>query len=1024
MKQSLRINRLISAIKVFLLVIFLITWTSAHTQSRNVSGTVTDSETKETLPGATIQIKGTTSGTTSDINGKYTVQVSGSSAVFRVSFIGYEDKEIVVENQTVINIQLVTKKTMLEQVVVVGYGTQKRSDVTGATVNLKGAELSKQPVLTATQAMQGKVSGVQIISSGSPGSAPQLRIRGTSTLLGGTHVLYVVDGVLTDDITNVNTADIVDMNILKDASSSAIYGSRGANGVVIITTKKGSSTSGKLNITYNASFGSRSASNLVKMANADEYKNYYQAATGEVLSGTSSNTDWYKTILRNAFEQNHNLSVSGGNENTTYFFSGSYLNDEGIVLENQFKRFTLRSNMDFKISKYIKAGIQASFANAVNENGFNNLDIDENGNIGGAYSDAYRAAPIINAKVGDKYGNVSAFNGQVGNPLLDLQNNKVRVGTNRMQGAAYLDITPFKDFSFHSGLGADLLFKQARLYDYKFINDETTFDIAGGNQMNLNSALFNKNVNNFKWVWDNYVTYSKVFGKHDFKFMAGTTAEKFQETWLYGTRKEVPADPNLWYLYNGLASSSQNDGKGDKWTRNSYMARLNYNFNDRYLLTATVRRDGSSRFPEQNRWGTFPSVGLAWNINKESFMASQHIFDMLRVRGSWGVVGNDQISTDAFISTIVPNLAYPFSGSATGATNGSQINQIKDPNIKWESTSEYDFAIEFGVLNNRLTGEFNYYDKVVDNALIFVNIPSTVGDADHQILTNAASIENKGVEMMLNWKTQVNTNFSYSVSGNITLNKNTVVGLNGGEPIWGGNIGAAQGFTTYTTNDHPIGNFYVLKVLGVFQSDQEVLDYKDPNGTIIQPTAQAGGFKYWDKNNDGKIDDKDRDYAGSYQPKAYFGLNSSVTYKNWDLGLDIYGNVGNQVYNGKRAIRINGKDNIESALVYSRWNGASNPSQTEPAANTGNLLASDYFIESGSFVRINNLTAGYSLSSAVLTKLKIKSLRVFITAQNLYTLKKYSGFTAELSGSPLDSGIELSSYPTTRTIALGLNLNF
>ncbi|MEI8047501.1 MAG: TonB-dependent receptor [Bacteroidota bacterium] len=1024
MKQSLRINRLISAIKVFLLFISLITWTSAYTQSRSITGTVTDSETKETLPGATIQIKGTTSGTTSDINGKYTVQVSGSSAVFLVSFIGYNDKEIAVESQTVINIQLITKKTMLEQVVVVGYGTQKRSDVTGATVNLKGTELSKQPVLTATQAMQGKVSGVQIISSGSPGSAPQLRIRGTSTLLGGTHVLYVVDGVLTDDITNVNTADIVDMNILKDASSSAIYGSRGANGVVIITTKKGSSTSGKLNITYNASFGSRTASNLVKMANADEYKNYYQAATGEVLSGATANTDWYKTILRNAFEQNHNLSVSGGNENTTYFFSGSYLNDEGIVLENQFKRFTLRSNMDFKISKYIKAGIQASFANAVNENGFNNLDIDENGNIGGAYSDAYRAAPIINAKVGDKYGNVSAFNGQVGNPLLDLQNNKVRVGTNRMQGAAYLDITPFKDFSFHSGLGADLLFKQARLYDYKFINDETTFDIAGGNQMNLNSALFNKNVNNFKWVWDNYVTYSKVFGKHDFKFMAGTTAEKFQETWLYGTRKEVPADPNLWYLYNGLASSSQNDGKGDKWTRNSYMARLNYNFNDRYLLTATVRRDGSSRFPEQNRWGTFPSVGLAWNINKESFMASQHIFDMLRVRGSWGVVGNDQISTDAFISTIVPNLAYPFSGSTTGATNGSQINQIKDPNIKWESTSEYDFAIEFGVLNNRLTGEFNYYDKVVDNALIFVNIPSTVGDADHQILTNAASIENKGVEMMLNWKTQVNANFSYSVSGNITLNKNTVVGLNGGEPIWGGNIGAAQGFTTYTTNDHPIGNFYVLKVLGVFQSDQEVQDYKDSNGTIIQPTAQAGGFKYWDKNNDGKIDDKDRDYAGSYQPKAYFGLNSSVTYKNWDLGLDIYGNVGNQVYNGKRAIRINGKDNIESALVYSRWNGASNPSQTEPAANTGNLLASDYFIESGSFVRINNLTAGYSLSSAVLTKLKIKSLRVFITAQNLYTLKKYSGFTAELSGSPLDSGIELSSYPTTRTIALGLNLNF
>lgn len=1019
-------NRLITVARKFLLFFLMVFWaaTSAFSQNRLITGTVTDQQTKETLPGASVVVKGTSTGASTDVNGKYSLSLTPAENVLVVSFIGYETQEITVGQQTTINVQLVLKKTTLSEVVVVGYGVQKRSDITGATINLKGSELTKQPVLTAAQAMQGKVSGVQIISSGSPGSTPQIRIRGTSTLLGGTHVLYVVDGVLTDDITNVNTSDIVDMNILKDASASAIYGSRGANGVVIITTKKGSNTSGKLNITYNNTVGYRSAANLVKMANASEYKNYYQAATGTVLDNTSANTDWYKTITRNALEQNHNLSISGGNDNTTYFLSGSYLDDQGIVLENQFKRLTLRSNLDFKISKIIKSGIQASYANAINENGFNNLDIDENGNIGGAYSDAYRAAPVIAAKVGDKYGNVSAFNGQVGNPLLDLQNNKVRVATNRIQGAAYLDITPFTDLSFHSGLGADLSFKQARKYNYKFLNDETTFDIAGGNQMNLTSALFNKNVNDFKWVWDNYVTYSKTIGKHDLKLMAGTTAEKFQETWLYGMRKEVPADPNLWYLYNGLANSSQNDGKGDMWTRNSYMGRLNYNYNDRYLLTATIRRDGSSRFPVKNRWGTFPSVGLAWNINKENFMASQHLFDMLRVRGSWGVVGNDQISTDAFISTIVPNLAYPFNGSATGASNGSQINQIKDPNIKWESTTEYDFGLEFGMLNNRLTGEFNYYNRIVDNALIFVNIPSTVGDADHQILTNAASIQNKGMEMMLNWKNRINTNLSYTISGNITLNKNNVVGLNGGEPIWGGNIGAAQGFTTYTTNNHPIGNFYVLKVLGVFQTDDEVLNYKDANGTIIQPTAHAGEFKYWDKNNDGKIDDNDRDFAGSYQPKAYFGINLGVTFKKWDFSMDIYGNVGNQVYNGKRAVRINGKDNIEAALVYDRWNGAANPSQTQPAANTGNLLASDYFIESGNFYRINNLTVGYTIPDGLLKKLKITSLRFFATSQNLFTLKKYSGFTAELSGSPLDAGIELSSYPTTRTVALGLNLNF
>jgi TonB-dependent starch-binding outer membrane protein SusC len=993
-------------------------------QVRPISGTVTDARDGSTLPGVSILIKGTTTGTITDINGKYSLSVSGANASLVFRFIGYKTVELVVGAQNVIDVKLEVESKLLDEVVVVGYGVQKKSDITGATVKIKGDELSRQPVLSAAQAMQGKVSGVQIISSGSPGSAPQMRIRGTGTLLGGTHVLYVVDGVLTDDITNINTSDIVDMNVLKDASSSAIYGSRGANGVIIITTKKGSSTGGKLKVNYNNNIGIRQASNLVKMASADEYKNYYQAATGNVLTGASANTDWYKAILRNALEQNHNLSITGGNENTTYFFSGSYLNDEGIVLENQFKRVTLRSNLDFKLSKIIKAGIQSSFANAVNENGFNNIDIDENGNIGGAFNDAYRAPPLIAATVGDKYGNVSAFNGAVGNPILDIKNNKVRVATNRLQGAGYIDVAPTSYLNFHSSLGVNLLFKQARKYNYKFLNDESTFDVAGGNQLNQRSYLANKNVQDYQWVWDNYLTFSKKFGKHDVKLMAGTTAEKFQETWIYGSRNDVPADPNLWYLYNGSANSSQNDGRGDKWTRNSYMGRLNYNYNDLYLLTATIRRDGSSRFPVKNRWGTFPSVGLAWNINNENFMKSQHLFDILRVRGSWGVVGNDQISTDAFINTVVPNLAYPYGGSSSGATSGSQINQIKDPNIKWESTSEYDFATEFGLLNNRLTGEVNYYNKKVDNALINVNIPSTVGDADHLILTNVASIQNTGIEAMLNWKNKVNNNLTYSIGANATFNKNKVIGLNGGEPILGGNIGAAQGFTTITDNGHAIGSFYVLKVLGVFQNDEEVLNYTDKNGAQIQPAAHPGDFKYWDKNGDGKIDDNDRDFAGSYQPKAYFGLNFAVNYKRWDFSLDIYGNVGNQVYNGKRAVRISGLDNIESDLVYNRWNGTANPSQTQPGANTGNLLASNYFVESGTFYRINNLTIGYTLSDEFMKKLKISSLRIFATSQNLFTIKKYSGFSAELQGGPLDSGIEMSSYPTTRTVAVGINLNF
>lgn len=1012
-------------IKSILVILLLIALSSSGYSQRVIKGKVTASDSNGGLPGANVTIKGKNKGVVTDINGSYSLDVSPDDKIILFSFVGYEEQEVeIIPEKTVYDAMLKPASTSIEELVVVGYGVQKKSDITGATSHIKGNELIKQPVLTATQALQGKVSGVQIISSSSPGAKPQMRIRGTGTLLGGTHVLYVVDGVLTDDITNINSSDIVDMNILKDASSSAIYGSRGANGVIIITTKKGSSTQGGLNITYSANFGIRQASNLVKMANAEEYKNYYQAATGVALTGSTSNTNWYDALLRNAVEQTHNLSISGGNDKTNYFFSTSLLNDEGIVIDNTFKRFTLRSNTDFKLSDYIKTGIQASFANAVNENGFNNLDIDENGNIGGAFNDAYRAAPIIALKVGDKYGNVSAFNGQVGNPVLDIKNNSVRVDVKRVQGAGYLDITPFSFLTFHSSVGTDISIRQARLYDYKFLNDESTFNIAGGNQTNPESYLANKNVQNFKWVWDNYVTFSKKIGKHDFKLMVGTTAEKFKESWLFASRKNVPADKDLWYINNGDANSSQNSGSGDIWTRNSYMSRLNYSFNERYVLTATLRRDGSSRFPKKNRWGTFPSVGLAWNISNESFIKSFEIFDILRARASWGIVGNDQISTDAFTTTVISNLAYPYSGSGSTASNGSQINQIKDPNIKWESTSEYDLALEFGILQNRLTGEINYYNKKVDNALINVNIPSTVGDADHQILTNATSIENKGFELMLNWKQSIGKDFSYSIGINATLNKNRVVGLNGGEPIWGGNIGAAQGFITYTDNNHAIGSFYVLKVLGVFQSDQEVLDYKNSTGAIIQPTAKAGEFRYWDQNDDGKIDDNDRYFAGSYQPKAYMGLNLGVNYKRWDFSMDIYGNFGNQVYNGKRAIRINGKDNIEADLVYNRWNGASNPSQTQPRANTGNLLASDYFIESGDYARINNITIGYTLPENLTKKLKISSSRIFITSQNLLTLKKYSGYTSELPGGPLDSGIELSSYPTTRTFALGLNLTF
>jgi TonB-linked SusC/RagA family outer membrane protein len=992
----------------------------AIAQTRTISGTVRSSVDNLSIPGVNVVVEGSQRGTVTDIDGRYSLEVGPGDESLVFSFVGFTSQRIPIGDQTIINVVLEPDITTLEEVVVVGYGIQKKSDVTGATATIEGEELMKQPVLTATQAMQGKVAGVQIISSGQPGVAPQIRVRGVSTALGGTRVLYVVDGVLTDDITNINTADIVDISVLKDASATAIYGSRGANGVVIVTTKKGKGEG--LSVNYNNSIGMRQAANLVEMANSAEYRNYVQAATGTPPPASSYDTDWYQTILRDAFWQNHNVSLSGTTEKSNYFLSLGYLDDEGIVLNNDFQRFTVRLNEEYRISDKVKFGLQSSYGNSINQNAFGNINIDAFGNIGAVYNNAYRAAPIIPSIVDGRYGNTSAYQ-NVGNPLLDINNNDIRVNENRLQGAAFLEVKATPWLMLRSSLGGDWRSSLNRGYYYQFNADENTFVVAGGNQQRAQSNLIIEETRSFRWVWDNTATLSKQFDLHDFTLLAGVTAEKYDQRWFSANRNEVPADKSLWYIGVGDANTSQNNGGGDAWARNSYLARLNYSFNQKYLFTGTIRIDGSSRLPGQNRWQQFPSFGLGWILSRERFMQNQNTFDFLKLRASYGKVGNDQIPTDAFTRTVELNNAYPFNGSVSSATNGAQINQIIDPNITWEITEEYDLALEFGLFESKLTGEVNYYDKRVGNALINVPIPRTVGDVNGVILTNVGTIENKGLEVLLNWRKRVNENLNYSIGGNATFNRNKVVSLSGGQAIWGGSIGAAQGYTTLTDNGQPVGSFYVLQVLGVFNSTAEVNAYTNGEGTVIQPTAKPGDFKYLDKNGDGRIDDNDRVFAGSYQPEAYFGLNLSVNFHNWDFSMDIYGNVGNEVYNGKRAVRVEGKDNIEKELVYSRWTSG-NQTQSQPAANVGNLLASTYFVESGSFARINNLTIGYRFGESFLDRINISNLRLFVTAQNLFTYQEYSGFTPELPGDPISSGIELSAYPTTRTFAAGLNVSF
>ena len=1010
--KTLHLNKFIypqklSFIATFVFTSLLFISSSLYAQNdKKVSGTVADSK-GETIPGASVKIKNTTIGIATDVDGKFTLKVP-NNAILVITSVGFDEQEVLVNGRSEINIVMKTNSQELNEVVVVGYGSQRKVDITGATASVKGEELVKQPVLTATQAVQGKMAGVQIINNGQPGTSPVVRIRGTGTALAGTATLFVVDGVLTDDISNINTADIVNLDVLKDASATAIYGSRGANGVIIITTKKGAIGDLKVNYTMNA--GVRSAAKLVKMANAEEYANYVSAASGNVISAGTTSTNWYNQILRNAFQQTHNISLSGGNEKSTYFVSGGYLSDEGIVIGNKYDRYTIRANNDFNVSSKIRVGIVSSYTASTNQNV----------NLGAAYNDAYRAAPIIPSIVNGKYGNTSVYQ-NVGNPILDIRNNDDKTLENRLQGNFYVEYKPIEWLTFRSGIGGDWVNHNQRVYGRQFNNDTTTFITSGGNQRNPNSTLSNYSNKNFRWTWDNTVTFNRTFDKHTFTILAGTTAEQYTQSFLRAYRRDVPADPNLWYIGTGNANSSTNDGGGDKWSRNSYIGRVNYNFNDRYLLTATIRADGSSRFPSSNRWAYFPSFGAGWVISSENFMQNQTIFETLKLRASWGKVGNDRIPSDAYTVTVTPNLAYPYGGGT--ATPGSAITEIKDPNLKWETTTETDFGVEFSTMKGKLTGELGYYNKTARDLLINVKVPSVTGDADGQVLTNAASIQNVGFEATLRWRGKINDDFSYFIGGNITFNDNKVVGLNGGQPILDGSIGANQQYTTRTDNGQPVGSFYVLKVLGIFQNDGEIAGYKSANGQLIQPSANVGEFRYQDTNADGRIDDNDRVFVGSYQPKAYYGINAGLNYKSLDLSIDVIGNTGNQVYNGKKAFRQAIQDNIESTLAYSRWT-PSGGSQTEPGANGGNLPASTYFVESGSFVRLNNVTVGYTLPKVLLEKIKVSNVRVFVTAQNAYTYQKYSGFTPELVGNPTNSGIELNAYPTTKTFAVGLNVGF
>lgn len=981
-------------VKLILFLVILVPFMAGAQNEKRITGRVL-SATGEALSGVSVAIKGTTKGTITDANGNFSI-TAPDNATLVFSNVGYEPSEMSAAGNSTLSVVMRQSTRLMDQVVVVGYGSARKKDLTGSSATIKGSDIVNVPALTATQAIQGKVSGVQITSSGAPGSTPNVRIRGTGSILGGADPLYVVDGIITNDIRNINSADILSIDLLKDASSTAIYGARAANGVVLITTKAGSK--GRFTVSYNAYGGVKLLTHKVEMAGPNLFTLYSNEAAGVpaiLTTDITGSADWYAELTRPAIFHNHSLSLSGGKNKYRYFFSTGYLNEQGILLGNDYRRITLRYNHDFTISSKLKLGNNIGFSNYVSNNKPYSL-----------FTSAYIAAPIYNAKNPDgTYGYTTKSD--VGNPLATLEYTNDRSWGNRLQGTLWGEYQVIKGLSFRSSFGIDAEQNNGRNYLPVFFVGPTT-------QKNEVSDLRYSRDSIYQWVWDNFFTYDKKFGTaHSMRLTLGHTAERRNGWSSSATKNGVGNSKDLWELnFTDTAGGQQNfrDPIGNYYRRESWFIRSNYSFREKFLVNATFRRDANSNFSKEHRWGNFPSVGVGWIITKETFMQDQQFFDELKLRASYGWVGNDVIAPGQFDLRPTDQL-YAYFG--TNRYNGATVTSIVDPNLQWEVVKEFDIGTEFSLVKGKLTGEIDYYNKKATKALYTVRYLN-VGFGT-SFLTNAADVVNKGVEIALGWIDKLNTVTHYTLRGNITFNKNNVENVGLGRALDFG--GLNNGWTsTQTLAGQPIGSFWVFKTDGIFQTAADVAAYPH----VLN--AQPGDFKFVDVNNDGVIDNKDRVHVGSHQPKFFYGFNGTVTWKKFDFSLDIFGVSGNKVYNAKKGVRYGGNYNIEYDVAIDRWQPGSN-SNSVPRAYNGVPYPSDYFVESGSFVRINNVTAGYNFDMKT-KRWHIDRLRVYASAQNPYLYTKYTGFTPELPGNQNEAGIELNIYPISSSYMIGVNVQF
>ena len=983
-----------------------------------VKGIVTDAK-GEAIIGANIIEKGTTNGTITDIDGQFTLMVSEkASLVF--SYIGYLTKEIVIGNLKVINITLLEDTKALDEVVVIGYGTQKKADLTGAVANVSADDLNTQSNTTIAQALQGKIAGVDIVSQGgAPGGSTRVMVRGIGTL-NNSSPLYIVDGMYMSGIDHLNPNDIASIDVLKDASSAAIYGSRAANGVIIVTTKEGTNTEGKPIVDLSANIGVSAPSKYLDLLDAAgwaEVSTISRKAAGlkplEMAQDLASkpDNDWQDLMFGPALMQNYALSVKGGGKYATYYNSVGYTNQDGVMKGTNFQRYTLQSKQDFK------KGIFSAGTNVV-------LTYNQSNPLysivrGGMVGHTIQAIPTWERYDASRVGGYGALYGDVVNlthplgmvdeNLMKRYNENVKIYAN-----AYVSVEFLKGLKYKLNLTPDFQF-----YRYNDYNGVYDFGLAT-NQL---TSVTEQQTRRRNVLVENLLTFDQTFGDHKISVLAGYTYQDSRYRYMQGSGQGMPTGiMEIDAAAQGLAVS----GNSSRSVLTSILGRAFYSYKNKYLLTATIRRDGSSKFGSSHRYGNFPSVSAGWNVAEENFVKDNVSWlDQLKLRGGYGVLGNQEISDYQFVSVVTTGINYP--DGKSGLIQGAFPKTFANPDIKWEETAMTNVGIDFMALRNRLTLTADWYVKNTKDILLNVPIPISTGGANDPV-RNAGKIRNQGVEFNIGWNESLNKDFSYGIGFLGTYNKNEVVEMGAeSQAITGGAIHGGT-YTSKTLAGYPIGGFWLIPVDGYFNSVEEVQAYQK-DGVLIQPSAEPGDIRFKDTNNDGTINDEDRVYCGSPFPKFTYSINGNLTYKQVDFSIGFQGVTGNKIYNATR-LQLDdvtrGTNYLASTLDY--WTpenkNASHPRLIWTDPNRNARPESNRYLENGSYFRLRNIQLGYTFPSSLFNGF-IQKARVYFNAENLFTITSYSGYTPDVNSSNVYSrGFDEFIYPSNRTFMVGLNVTF